>query len=230
VSDPASTRSRSSARLGLVLRAVILMPAEGFDAAARAAERRERAGQRPAEGSTPYVLAAIGGAALFLLWLKLGALIELRDAPSASFRPAYLAGVVVLGAVLGLFGQVVWGWLGSRLFGVSGPGARRSMRTMWGLASLPQVVSLLVLFPMDLAIVGPQSFTTSGLPDSVSTAWAAASIALAMAVGAWTVFLFFKGMQVTVETGRWRAAAGLLAGGLLVSALYAPLLLAGRFS
>jgi hypothetical protein len=230
VSDAASTRSRSSARLGLVLRAVILMPTEGFDAASRAADRRERAGQRPAEGLTPYVLAATGGAALFLLWLKLGALLELRDAPSASFRPAYLAGVVVLGAALGLFGQLIWGRLGARLFGVSGTSARRSMRIVWGLAQLPQVAALLVLFPLDIAVVGPQSFTTSGLPDSVSTAWAAASIALSVAVGAWTVFLFFKGMQVTVETGKWRAAVGLLAGGLLVSALYAPLLVAGRFS
>lgn len=225
-----ATRSRSSARLGLVLRAVILMPTEGFDAAARAADRRERAGQRPAEGLTPYVLAAIGGAASFLLWLKLGALLELRAAPRASFRPPYLVGAVVLGAALGLFGQLVWGWLGPRLFGLSGPRGRRSMRIVWGLAALPHVVALLVLFPMDLVVVGPESFTTTGLPDSVSTAWAAASIALSMALAVWTVWLFFTGMQVAVETGRWRAAAGLLAGGLLVSALYAPLLLAGRFA
>jgi hypothetical protein len=224
------TSDRSSARLGLVLRSVILTPTEGFEAAKKAADRRERAAQRPAEGFTPYFLAAIGGAALFLLWLKLGALVELRHAPRASFRATYLLGAVLLGASLGLLAQFAWGRLGPALFGSSGPPVRRSMRIAWGLAALPQFVAIFVLLPMDLAIVGPEAFTTTGLPDSVSTAWAAASIALSVAVAVWTVWLFFKGVQVMVGSGRWRALGGLLVAGGLVAAAFVPLLFAARFS
>lgn len=231
MSDAVSRPSiRSSARVGLILRAVILMPAEGFDAAAKAAERRARAGQRPAEGVTPYVLAAVGGAALLLVWLKLGALVELREAPSQDFRPVYLAIVVVLGGLLGLAGQFAWGWIGPALLGSSGEPARRTMRIVWGLAALPQVIVMAILLPLDIAIVGPQSFTTGGLPDPVSTAWAAASIAISAAAAVWSVWLFFTGLHAAFGSGRWRALRGLVTGGLLVLALFAPLLLAGRLS
>ena len=224
------TSSRSSARLGLVLRSVILTPTDGFEAAKKAADRRERAAQRPAEGFTPYVLAAIGGAATLLLWLKLGALVELREASRASFRPMYLVGAVLLGAILGLLAQFVWGWLGPALFGTRDPAARRSMRIAWGLAALPQIVALGVLFPLDLAIVGPESFTTTGLPDSVSTAWAAASIALSVAFAVWAVRLFYTGVRVMVESGRWRAVGGLLVAGGLIAVAFVPLLFGARFS
>jgi hypothetical protein len=234
VSDATAGRSRSSARssarLGLVLRSVILTPTEGFEAAKKAADRRERAAQRPAEGLTPYVLAAIGGAALFLLWLKLGALAGLRDAPRASFRAPYLLGSVFLGASFGLLAQFAWGRVGPALFGSSGRRARRSMRIAWGLAALPQVVAVVVLLPLDLAVVGPQTFTTTGLPDSVSTAWAAASIALATALSAWTVWLFFKGVQVLVGSGGWRALGGLLVAAGLIATAFVPLLFAGRLT
>ena len=224
------TSSRSSARLGLVLRSVILTPTDGFEAAKKAADRRERAAQRPAEGFTPYVLAAIGGVATLLLWLKLGALVELREASRASFRPMYLVGAVLLGALLGLLAQFVWGWLGPALFGTRDPSARRSMRIAWGLAALPQIVALGVLFPLDLAIVGPESFTTTGLPDSVSTAWAAASIALSVAFAVWAVWLFYTGVRVMVESGRWRAVGGLLVAGGLIAVAFVPLLFGARFS
>jgi hypothetical protein len=224
------TSARSSARLGLVLRSVILTPTDGFEAAKKAAERRARAAQRPAEGFTPYVLAAIGGAATLLLWLKLGALVELRDAPRASFRPIYLVGAVGFGATLGLLAQFAWGWLGPALFGSGDPAARRSMRIAWGLAALPQIVAVGVLFPMDLAIVGPQSFTTTGLPDSVATAWAAASIALSVAFAVWTIWLFYTGVKVMVEAGRWRALGGLLVAGGLIAVAFVPLLFGAKVS
>jgi hypothetical protein len=234
VSDAVSSRSRpsirSSARLGLILRAVILMPGEGFDAAAKAAERRARAGQRPAEGVTPYVLAAVGGAALFLLWLKLGGLASLREAPKSDFRAVYLAMVVFLGGLLGLAGQFAWGWMGPPLLGTSGEAAGRTMRIVWGLAALPQVVVMSILLPLDLAVVGPHSFTTGRLPDPVSTTWAAASIAISTAAAAWSVWLFFTGLHTLSGSGRWRALRGLVTGVLLVVALFAPLVVAGRLS
>ena len=224
------TSARSSARLGLVLRSVILAPTEGFEAAKKAADRRDRAAHRPAEGFTPYVLAAIGGAATLLLWLKLGALLDLRDAPRASYRPIYLVGAVAFGALLGVLAQFAWGWLAPALFGTRDRAARRSMRIAWGLASLPQVVAVGVLFPMDLAIVGPRAFTTTGLPDSVSTAWAAASIALSVAFAVWAVWLFYTGVKVIVESGRWRALGGLVAAAGLIAVGFMPILFGARFS
>jgi hypothetical protein len=107
-----ASSTRSSARLGLTLRSVLTNPTEGFQSAVKAADRRKRVAQRPAEGVTPYVLGALGGSALLLLWLKLGGLAGLREASERSYRPVYLALAVVAGSVVGLIGQFLWGFVG----------------------------------------------------------------------------------------------------------------------
>src|ERR671914_117351 len=159
--------ARSSARLGLTLRLVLLAPGQGFESALMGAERRDRAAQRPAEGYAPYLLAAVGGAALFLMWLKIGALSGLRD--EASYRLVYLVMALGLGAILGLVAQALWGLTGGRLF-ESHRATPRNLRLVWGLAAFPNVVTLSVLLPLDLVVVGPAGYTAARLADPVATA------------------------------------------------------------
>jgi hypothetical protein len=202
-------RSNASARLGLTLRSVLLTPRDGFAAALKAAERRARAKSRPAEGFTPYVLAAIGGAGLMMLWLKLGALLGLREMSTTANIGTYIAASLVLGAVLGLIAQAVWGVVGPRAmrsFQTQVTG--RDLRLVWGASDFPHVFALVLLLPLDLAIVGTDSFTTSKLDDSLATAWAAFSIALGICIAIWSLFLFVRGLEVAGGIGAKRALIG----------------------
>ena len=72
---------------------------------------------------------------------------------------------------------------------------------------IPQVFSLIVLLPLDLAIVGMDTFTTSSLADPLSTAWAAFSIALSVSLAVWSLFLLVRGLEVVAELPVARAAA-----------------------
>ena len=72
---------------------------------------------------------------------------------------------------------------------------------------LPQVFGLFVLLPLDLAIVGIDTFTTSSLADPLSTAWAAFSIALSVSLAVWSLFLLVRGVEVVAELPAARAVA-----------------------
>lgn len=219
--------ARSSARLGLTLRLILLAPGQGFDSALMGAERRDRAAQRPAEGYAPYLLAAVGGAALFLIWLKIGALSGLRD--EASYRLVYLVMALGLGAILGLVAQALWGLAGGRLF-ESHRATPRNLRLVWGLAAFPNVVTLSVLLPLDLVVVGPAGYTAARLADPVATAWAAFSIALGVAFAVWSAYLFVRGVKVAAESRLSRLiGAQLLALAILVLA-FAPPIAASRLT
>jgi hypothetical protein len=211
VSDSITTSARpssarASARLGLTLRAVLLSPDVGLESALRATGRRERAQQRPAEGFTPYLLAAVGGAASLLLWLKLGGLLGWREAPEESFRGVYLVLAVSTGAVLGLGAQAAWSYAAPAIAGGVRRMSRRDGRLVWGVACLPQVGALVVLLPLDLMIVGPESYTSGGLADTVAAGWAAASIALAVGLAGWSLYLTVRGAAVAARTSALRAA------------------------
>jgi hypothetical protein len=190
-------RIRSSSDLGATLRSVLLTPERGFRGAMRTALRRERAGRRPAEGIAPIILAAVGGAATMLLWLKLGGALGLRRVAGADFRWAYLMAAIVIGAALGTLGQALWAFGGSVLARALGGEPKPSdLRLVWGGASLPQVFALIVLLPLDLSIAGPASFTDARFADSVSAAWASLSIALAVFLALWSLYLFVRGTKV----------------------------------
>lgn len=202
-------RSNASARLGLTLRSVLLTPRDGFAAALKAAERRARANSRPAEGLSPYVLAAAGGASLGALWLKLGALMNIREVCVPDRTVGYLAGTMVLGALFGLIAMFVWGLVGPRALGsLRAATSGRDLRLVWGASAFPQVFLLVLLLPIDLAIVGTDTFTTAKLSDSLATAWAAFSLALGIALAAWSLFLFVRGLEVAGEMKTSRAIAG----------------------
>jgi hypothetical protein len=203
----AGRATRASARLGLTLREVLLAPRAGFESAFKMAEGRARAGRRPAEGFVPYSLSALGGAALFLLWLRLASLLGLRDTP-CDFRWSYLVGAAVLGALLSLAGQALWGLIGARTAAsLHAEASGRDLRIAWGVALFVQVVALVFLLPLDLLIVGPETFTTERLGDSVSTAWAALSIAVGVSLAAWSLWLFVRGNQAATGLGLGRAIA-----------------------
>ena len=203
-------RSRGSARLGLTLRSILLTPGHGFEAAARAAERRARAGRRPIEGFSTYLLSGIGGAALASLWLKVGALLKLRAVCTTDRIAAFIAASFVLGALLAWLAHALWGFVGARaVSALRGDTSSSEMRLVWGAAALPQAFVMLILLPLDLVLVGTSTFTTQPLDESLATAWAALSIALALSLAVWSLYLFVRGLQVVAGLSVKRALVGL---------------------
>ncbi len=222
-SDRATTRS--SARLGLTLRSVLVAPLAGFESAFNVAERRARVGRHPAEGFAPFVVAAFGGASLLVLWLKVGGLLGLRDSAGSDFRWAYLGTVLVLGALMSLIGQGLSGVAGRYVARAMGGGALgRDLRTVWGASSFPHVFALVFLLPLDLVIVGPATFTTDRLTDPLGRAWAALSVALAVSFALWSGWLFVRGTQAATGFDGLRALlAATVAVLCLVCAVALPL-------
>ena len=207
MSQTAASRP-GSAQLGATLRSVLVAPKAGFEAAARSTQRRARLGDSPAEGYAPYVLGALGGAAAMLLWLKVSVLAGLRVDSTVTFRWSFLVAAALVGGILGLIAQFVWGLLGTRLIErIGGEVTVREIRMVWGASAFPQVFGLLVLVPLDLLIVGPSTFTSARLADSVASAWAALSIAIALSLTLWSLYLFIKGVSV-VSGIRLRKALG----------------------
>lgn len=206
----------SSARLGYTLRRAVTAPAAGFAAGLELVRARAAGGLQRPEGVAPYILGACYGAALLMLWLKVGALVGWRG--DASFRPAYLLMSAALGAVLGLAVQLAWAALAAGVLFVTRARPRaRELRFVWGAAALPQVGALL-LVPLDLALAGPAAFTGARLAGSLATAWLALSIALAVALAAWSGYLVVRGTQVAAGRPLLGAAVGLVS---------APAVLAG---
>lgn len=223
-STAAPAGGRGSARLGLTLRSVLLSPHDGFAAALKTASRRSRAGRRPAEGTSPYILAAIGGAALSSLWLKVGALGGWREVCTDRYVVVNIVAALLLGGILGLLAQAVWGAVGAPLIrGLRGETDRGALRLVWGASAFPQVAALVLLLPLDLLIVGTDTYTTGALDDPLSTAWAAFSIALGISLAIWSFFLFVRGVEVAGGIGFWRAtvATGVaIACGVLVVGVF----------
>lgn len=209
-----SDRIRSSSDLGATLRSVLVAPERGYRGALRMTARRERAGRRPAEGIAPSVLAAIGGAGAMLLWLKLGGALGWRRVAPSDYSWTYLAAALVIGGLLGLLAQAVWALAGPYLTRALGGQTRASdLRLVWGGSSLPQVFAVILLLPLDLSIAGPATFTSARFADPVAAAWASLSVALAVALALWSLYLFFRGTQVA--TGLSWARVGLM--GLLAA-------------
>lgn len=208
---PAIGSRRASARLGLTLRSVLLSPRDGFRDAMKALDRRSAVGERPAAGYTPYVLAAIGGAAAAALWLKVGAIAGTRDVARESYRWDFVVATLVLGAAVALIAQAVWGVVGTYVVRALGGSVRPgALRLVWGAASLPHVVALLVLLPLDLVIVGPDALTSERLADPLATVWSALSLSVGLALGAWSLFLVERGVETASGLAGVRASAGVV--------------------
>ena len=230
-SEAAPTDPRGSARLGLTLRSVLLAPHDGFTSAFKTAERRARAGRRPAEGFAPYVLSTLGGAAATSLWLKVGALSGIREVCTDRYVGVNIAVALILGAILGLIAQAIWGGVGpSTVRSMRGEANRGSLRLVWGASAFPQVVAVVVLLPLDLLIVGTDAYSTGSVNDPVSTAWAAFSIAIGISLAVWSLFLFVRGIEVAGGIGFWKAVAATGVALACFAAVVAAVVVAGSLS
>lgn len=218
-----STRTTAgSTRLGLTFRSILLRPEEGFGAALGIADDRARDGQTPDEGYAPVVLTALGGAGLMATWLKVGGLAGARDVPADDFSWINLVVALALGAVIAVIAMFLWGRIGPGTFRtLHATTSRRDLRIVWGGSWLPQVLGMLVLLPLDLLIIGPATFSTDRLADPLSTAWAAFSIAVSVALVVWSLYLFVKGSEVAAETRALRSMVGLIVGALCLTAMVA---------
>lgn len=201
-------RSHSSAHLGATLRTVLTSPTAGFEAASKAVRKRSRSGRSPAEGYAAWVLGAAGGAAWLLMWLKLSALVGIREMHPADLRWGYVVAALVLGALISLAGQAAFGPLVNRLVRGEDVPSAAELRTVWGAAAFPMVVPLVLLLPVDVIVVGAEAFASGKPGDPVSAAWASLSLALGVACLLWSAGLFVKGLSVV---GKWRLPSSLLA-------------------
>jgi hypothetical protein len=224
-------RAAAPTRLGLALRSLLTAPRDGYAAVLRTVERRARAGERPAEGYAPYVLAVIGGAAAMALWLKLGAIVGRTTSGRLTADVGLLVAALVLGSLLALAAQFAWGPAGSAAAAHLGHGApRRDLRVVWGDCGLPQTFMLAILVPLDLLIAGPAAFASAAPPDPVARAWVALSLAIAVALAGWSTWLFVRGVQVATGLPLRRSLAVALVGPLTAAAVIAAVIVVGRIA
>lgn len=202
----AVSSSQGPARLGATVRGVLVSPGSAFVPALRRVETSQ-------EGTSTYVLAALGGAAAMLLWLKVRALVGFRSLAPSDFSWSYFVISLVAGAIVAVLAQVVWSFVGPAAGGPDS-GSPRSFRAVWALSAFPQVPALLVLAPIDLLLVGTQAFTASDTGDSVALAWLALSTAGAVSLAAWSAYVFAKGTHVATRATP-RRTAGVVAAGVL---------------
>lgn len=155
-----------------------------------------------------------------LLWLKLGSLIGVREVANAQFEWSYLVVAAVAGALLALVAQLVWGYVGAgavRMLGGHAPA--RDLRVVWGASEFPQIVGLVLLLPLDLIIVGRDTFTSEKLGDSLATGWAALSIAFSLSLAVWSSFIFVRGVEVAASVPVLKAVAITLVGIFVLAAI-----------
>lgn len=191
MSSTISSRAGGSTDFGATVRGVIFSPGSGFVPALRRAET-------VAEGPSTYVLAALGGGAAMLLWLKVRGLLGFRKFPAAQFDWGVFVGALVLGAVIAVLAQTIWGFAGPRIGGADA-GSPRSFRAVWSLSAFPQLPALLVLLPLDVLFVGGRAFTTDSAGDSVTAAWIALSTALSVSLGVWSAYVFVQGTRAATR-------------------------------
>lgn len=225
------SHAHSSAELGVALRSVLAEPNQGFSTIVRAADARSRSGVRPAEGVSPYALSFIGGVALMALWLKLGGLIGVRDVRASQFGWSALVASLVLGGLVAVGAQTLWSTVGPRV--IRGLGARdtisgRDLRLVWGAAALPQLFAVFLLLPLDVAFLGRASFTSDRLVDPLATVWAAVSIALALSVAFWSVWLFITGIKTTTDLPTSRATIAAFTSLVTLATLTAVLIVVAK--
>jgi hypothetical protein len=162
------------------------------------------------------------------LWLKVGAMAGWREVCTDRFVGLNIGAAFLLGAILGLAAQGIWGMAGPLMVrGLRGETNGRSLRLVWGASEFPQVVALVLLLPLDLLIIGTDAYTTASLDDPLSTAWAAFSIAIGISLTVWSLFLFIRGVEVAGGVGFWKAVAATGAAIMCWVALIAILVLIG---
>lgn len=205
--------NQGSARFGATVRSVLVSPGSAFVPALKRAETS-------AESRSTFLLAALGGAAALLLWLKIRALLGALTPPD--FRWSFFVTWLVTAAVVAVVAQTAWSFAAPRLAGPDA-GSPRSFRAVWALSAFPQIGVLLVLTPLDVLLVGRDAYTASDGGDSVALAWMALSTATSVSLAAWSAFVFAKGTHVAARATAARSAAvitlGFVSAGVAVAAV-----------
>ena len=155
-----------------------------------------------------------------LLWLKLGSLLGYRDVARVEFQWSYLIVAGVAGALLALFAQSLWGYVGAgaaRAFDSQPP--PRELRVVWGASAFPQIIGLILLLPLDLLIVGSDTFTSEKFSDPLATGWAALSIAFSLSLAIWSLFIFVRGVEVSASVSLLKALVLSFVGVVVLGAI-----------
>lgn len=177
------------------MRTVLVSPRAGFQALVRA----DRASSSDTGPQAPllYLLTAVEGAALLLLYFKVRSVFNIWNAEDIRFEAGPFATLLVIGAFVALVARFVY----SRTIPLlSKDAAPRKLRVVWAGAAFPLLLLLLIVFPMDLLITGTGSFTRDWT-GSAATAWAGASTALGLGLLIWSLTLFALGL---VATHKWK--------------------------
>lgn len=188
-----------SARLGATVRGVLVSPGSAFVPTLRRVEAS-------AEGTSTFVLAALGGAGAMLLWLKVRALVGFRALAPSDFHWGYFVTSLVFAALVAVLAQVAWSFVAPRAGGPDA-GSPRSFRAVWALSAFPQLPALLLLLPLDVLLVGEKAFTVTDGGDTVALAWMALSTAVAVSLAAWSLYVFVRGTHVATRAPGVRTAS-----------------------
>ena len=164
--------------------------------------------------SEPLLLIVwMAGAAAVLATPTAGALLD---------KPEYDAALVavwafVAGGIYGVVGYLLFGFalfFGTRLLGSLGDFRRE--RQLVGFALTPLALSLLVLFPVRLALYGGDTFRDGGPDEGTGETVLLVS---QLAFVAWSLTLLVVGVRVVHGWGWFRSLAALAAGVALLAAI-----------
>lgn len=211
----ASDKHTTAGHWGGAVRTALLSPGRGFRRILELARAGPGGWKRTVLVALP---AALGGAFLLLVFLKVRSLTGFRaEAPddwgvfAAGFAVAALAGVLAH-FVFPLGATPLLGRLGRRVAG-------RDLRLIAGVAALPAAIGFTLLVVVDVLIAGREAYSEiSG--DTLLTGWTAGSLALAVAAGAWSLYLFMQALALAAEIRLRRSIMVVVVAG-------AALLLAG---
>jgi hypothetical protein len=141
-----------------------------------------------------------------------------RDVPASDFRWSFLAVGAVAGALLALVAQLIWGYIGAlTVRSLGGHTTARDLRVVWGASDFPHIIGLVLLLPLDLIIVGSDTFTSEKLTDPLSTGWAALSIALSLSLAVWSLYIFVRGVEVAASVSLPKAVGISLVGAVVLA-------------
>lgn len=171
------------------------------------------------------LLAALGGAFLTLLFLKVRGVIGFEGITPSEFRWRDFSLVLVAGALAGIIGHYLFGWLAQALVARDGKRASaRDLRTVWGVAGVPVALAFVLFLVLDVLIGGRDVYLTPREGDSLVMGWAIGSLVLALGAAAWSFLLFLKGIGITGEMRPSRSTAVVVVSGIALG-VAAPLAL-----
>ena len=222
-----SSRPTTSSRLGADLRNVLASPRSGFRAA-----MTSNVPERAQSSRVTTLLVLLGGAGTMLIWLKVTAL-TIADRPQTEVDWTSAVIALVLGALSGAGGYMLWGRLGPRVARRWGSEATKTrMQLAWSFSDFPLAAYVAVFLPLDLLLVGPEIYSSDRLEGTFALVWAAISVALLLSAAAWTAFVKWRGIDAAAGTRGGRTFLLMATVGvcylIVLGALIAILIVAGR--